>query len=82
MSNKDGSVIATGELGFHPAVHVWNSRTLESLSVIKGLHTAGVHLLTFTNDDRMLVTCGLTQPSACIIYEWATGEIVISTAVD
>lgn len=29
----------------------------------------------------MLVTCGLTKPSACIIYEWATGEIVISTAI-
>lgn len=29
----------------------------------------------------MLVTCGLTKPSACIIYEWATAEIIISTAI-
>ena len=29
----------------------------------------------------MLITCGLTKPSACIIYEWQTGEIIISTAV-
>ena len=29
----------------------------------------------------MLVTCGLTNPCACIIYEWETAEIVISTAI-
>ena len=29
----------------------------------------------------MLVTCGLTMPSACIIYQWDTAEIVISTAI-
>ena len=70
------------ELGAVPAVHVWHSRTLESLRVIKGIQSRGVHLLAFANADRMLVTCGLTAPSACIIYEWATGEIVISTAID
>lgn len=82
VSHKDGSILATGELGAVPAVHVWNSRTLESLRVIKGIQSRGVHLLAFANADRMLVTCGLTAPSACIIYEWATGEIVISTAID
>ena len=29
----------------------------------------------------MLVTCGLTSPSACIIFEWITGEIIISTSI-
>ena len=82
MSHRNGSIIATGEIGDGPAIHVWNSRTLESLNVIKGLHTYGVHLLAFTNDDSMIVSCGLTQPSACIVYDWNSGEIVISTALE
>ena len=49
--------------------------------MIKGIHSKGIHLLAFSQDDRMLVTCGLTKPSACIIYEWATAEIVISTSI-
>ena len=77
----DGSLVATGELGIMPAIHVWNSRTLESLQVIKGIHSKGIHLLAFSHDDRMIVSCGLTKPSACIIYEWETAEIVISTAI-
>ena len=49
--------------------------------MIKGVHSKGVHLMAFSHDDRMLVTCGLTNPCACIIYEWETAEIVISTAI-
>lgn len=37
--------------------------------------------MAFSQDDRMLVTCGLTMPSACIIYQWETAEIIISTAI-
>lgn len=60
VSHRNGSIIATGEIGDAPAIHIWNSRTLESLNIIKGLHTFGVHLLAFTNDDSMIVSCGLT----------------------
>ena len=82
VSHCNGSIVATGEIGDTPAIHIWNSRTLESLNIIKGLHTYGIHLLAFTNDDSMLVSCGLTQPSACIVYDWNSGEIVISTALE
>lgn len=37
--------------------------------------------MQFTYDNKYLVTCGLTNPSACIIYDWAQGEVVISTSI-
>lgn len=37
--------------------------------------------MQFTNDDKYLVTCGLNNPSACIIYDWQANEVVISTKV-
>jgi hypothetical protein len=55
--------------------------TLESVQILKGIHKAGVHLLAFTSDDKMLVSCGLNLLSAIIIYEWASGEVITSTAI-
>ena len=81
VSTLDGQYIASGELAINPAIHIWSSRTLESLSVIKGLHSQGVHLLQFTNDNKFLVTCGITNPSAVIIYDWNKNEVVISTSI-
>ena len=39
VSTLDGQYIASGELAINPCIHIWSSRTLESLSVIKGLHS-------------------------------------------
>lgn len=38
--------------------------------------------MAFTQDDKHLVTCGLNMPSAILIYEWQTGEIIISTSIN
>ena len=81
ISPLDGLIIATGELALNPAIHIWSRKSLESLAVIKGLHSMGVHMLSFTTDNKYLVTCGLTNPSAVIIYDWATSEVVISTSI-
>lgn len=40
-----------------------------------------MHLLQFTNDNKFLVTCGLNNPSAVIIYDWNNSEVVISTSI-
>lgn len=77
----DGRFVASGELALNPAIHIWSRRTLESLAVIRGLHSHGVHLLQFTNENKFLVTCGLTNPSAIIIYDWEKNEVVISTSI-
>ena len=29
----------------------------------------------------MLITCGLMSPSAILIYDWALGEVIVSTRV-
>lgn len=68
VSNIDGSLVASSELGKQPAVHIWNSHTLECHKVFKGIHTNGVHLLAFSNDDTMIMTCSLSSPSSVLIY--------------
>ena len=70
ISNESGDYIASGELGDTPAIHVWNSRTLENLAILSGIHRRGIHLIAFSKTDKFLVTCGLNKPSAVIIYDW------------
>ena len=38
VSNRDGCIIASGELASTPAIHVWDRKNLETYVVIKGLH--------------------------------------------
>lgn len=74
--------MATGEYSIvKPAVHIWNCRTLENVNVLQGIHQRGVHLLTFSSDDRFLLTCGLMNPSAVLIYDWAQGDVIVSTSI-
>lgn len=35
---KNASLVATGELALKPAIHIWDSNTLQNLGVIKGIH--------------------------------------------
>jgi WD40 repeat protein len=82
VSNSNGDIIATGELAVHrPEIHIWNSRSLKNINVIKGIHEKGIHLLAFSTDDRYLISCGLDNPSAVIINDWFEGTVIISTSV-
>ncbi len=33
---KDSSLVASGELGDDPSIHVWNIATLKNIGIIKG----------------------------------------------
>jgi hypothetical protein len=65
----------------YPKIHVWHSRTLDNCAVLKGLHKRGVHLLCFSNNDEYLISCGLTRPSAIIIYDWKNELVLVSISV-
>lgn len=82
ISNTTGDYVATGEYAaVKPSVHIWNCRTLENVNVLQGVHHRGVHLLSFSNDDRFLITCGLMNPSAILIYDWHEGTVIVSSSI-
>jgi microtubule-associated protein-like 5 len=82
VSNTSGDIVATGEFSsIKPAVHIWNSRTLDNVMVLDGIHQKGIHLLAFSSDDKYLITCGLQHPSAVLIYEWTSGAVMVSSRI-
>jgi WD40 repeat protein len=82
ICNSNGDLVATGELSaVKPAIHIWNSRTLQNIQVLAGVHQKGIHLIQFSSDDRFLMTCGLQNPSAVLIYDWYSGVVIISASI-
>ena len=81
ISNDDGSYIASGEIGQKPFIHVWNSRTLNNICILGGIHSEAVHSMSFTENDVYLVTAGLTTPSSIVVYDWKVGLPLQSTRV-
>ncbi len=41
-------LVATGQIGRDPAVHVWDASTLQTQSILKGEHSRGVCALGFS----------------------------------
>lgn len=82
ISNCTGDYVATGEYAaIKPSIHIWNCRTLENINVLQGVHHRGVHLLAFSKDDKFLITCGLMNPSAILIYDWRLGNVIVSSSI-
>ena len=81
VSNQSGDYIATGELGDTPKIHIWNSRTLENLIILSGIHKKGIHLMSFSKSDKYLISCGLKKPSAIVIYDWKNKTVLVSTTI-
>ena len=74
LCNLNGDYVATGDMCENkPSIHIWNSRTLENVNVLQGIHHSGIHLLAFSSDDKFVITCGLGDPSAILIYDWQSG---------
>lgn len=49
--------------------------------MLSGTHQKGIHLVQFSSDDRFLMTCGLQNPSAVLIYDWYSGVVIISASI-
>ena len=43
-------LIATGQVGRDPAIHIWNAVTMETLSILKGEHSRGVCAVDFSGN--------------------------------
>jgi hypothetical protein len=38
---QNGNIVASGQIGENPTIHIWNAQTQETLSVLSGKHKRG-----------------------------------------
>ncbi|PFX18604.1 Echinoderm microtubule-associated protein-like 6 [Stylophora pistillata] len=68
------NIVATGQIGTEPCVHVWDAMSKETLSVIHGFHTKGVCAVNFSCNGKLLVTVGIDAAHSIAVWKWAEGH--------
>ncbi|KAL6082312.1 hypothetical protein STEG23_021467, partial [Scotinomys teguina] len=57
--HPDKTLIATGQVGKEPYICVWDSYNVQTVSILKDVHTHGVACLAFDSDGQRLASVGL-----------------------
>lgn len=76
---KFKNIVATGQIGAEPCVHVWDAMSKETLSVIQGFHTKGVCAVGFSCNGKLLVTVGIDAGHSIAVWKWAEGSKLASS---
>ncbi|XP_076834021.1 echinoderm microtubule-associated protein-like 5 isoform X2 [Brachyhypopomus gauderio] len=71
--------VATGQVGKEPYICVWDSSTIQTVSILKEVHTHGVACLAFDLDGQCLVSVGLDSKNTICVWDWRRG-IILATA--
>ncbi|KAM3606890.1 uncharacterized protein V6R79_025142 [Siganus canaliculatus] len=69
-------LVATGQVGKDPYVCVWDSFSVQTVSLLRDGHTHGVACLAFSADGQRLASIGLDAKNTVCIWEWKRGKIL------
>ncbi|XP_012495852.1 PREDICTED: echinoderm microtubule-associated protein-like 5 [Propithecus coquereli] len=69
-------LVATGQVGKEPYICVWDSYTVQTISILKDVHTHGVACLAFDLDGQRLVSVGLDSKNAVCVWDWKRGKML------
>jgi hypothetical protein len=50
---KNGNIVASGQIGENPTIHIWEAQSRRTLSVLSGKHKRG-ELVFFPNKQKFL----------------------------
>ncbi|CAF0858738.1 unnamed protein product [Adineta steineri] len=73
-ASPDMSLVATGQIGRDPPVHVWDPITMQTSSILKGQHSRGISAVAFSNNGKWLASVGLDDYRTIVIWDWKKGE--------
>mmetsp|Transcript_11841 Transcript_11841/g.21676 ORF Transcript_11841/g.21676 Transcript_11841/m.21676 type:complete len:2327 (-) Transcript_11841:669-7649(-) len=78
--HPDGDIVATGERGDPPKIHVWESSSTRVLVTLRGLHRVGVSSLAFSpgSGGRWLISVGQDFEHTIALYNWQKREMVFA----
>ncbi|XP_040207585.1 echinoderm microtubule-associated protein-like 6 isoform X1 [Rana temporaria] len=74
--HPDRTLVATGQVGKDPYICIWDSYTVQTISILKDVHTHGVAGLAFDSDGQRLASVGLDAKNTVCIWDWQKGKIL------
>lgn len=72
----DGSLIATGCIGHHPKVAIWDAITCQTVQVIEEEQLYGVCGLAFSKSGKYLAVVNMDESHTVTVYNWRSNLVV------
>ncbi|KAJ8392415.1 hypothetical protein AAFF_G00075400 [Aldrovandia affinis] len=74
--HPDKVQVATGQVGKEPYICVWDTYGVQTVSILKDVHTHGVACLAFDADGQRLVSVGLDAKNTVCVWDWKKGRVL------
>ncbi|KAF3844802.1 hypothetical protein F7725_007965 [Dissostichus mawsoni] len=68
-------LVATGQVGKEPYICVWDSYTVQTVSILKDIHSHGIACLAFDLEGQCLVSVGLDSKNTICVWDWRKGKV-------
>ncbi|XP_043551898.1 echinoderm microtubule-associated protein-like 6 isoform X1 [Chiloscyllium plagiosum] len=75
---KYKNVVATGQIGTTPSIHVWDVITKQTLSILRCSHNKGVSYVNFSATGKLLLSVGVDPEHTITVWRWQEGVKVTS----
>uniref|UniRef100_A0A8B9KPM6 EMAP like 6 n=1 Tax=Astyanax mexicanus TaxID=7994 RepID=A0A8B9KPM6_ASTMX len=75
---KYKNIIATGQIGTTPSIHVWDAMSKQTLSILRCCHAKGVGYVNFSATGKLLVSVGIESEHTITVWRWQEGTKVTS----
>ncbi|CAF0889090.1 unnamed protein product [Brachionus calyciflorus] len=80
---KFKNIVATGQIGKSPTIHIWNALTKETQSILSGsTNSQGICSLDFSSNGKLLVSVALDDNYTISVWRWKEGSLVASASGD
>ncbi|XP_021423987.2 echinoderm microtubule-associated protein-like 6 [Oncorhynchus mykiss] len=74
--HPDKVQVATGQVGKDPYICVWDTYALQTVSILRDVHTHGVACLAFDIDGQRLASVGLDAKNTVCVWDWRKGRVL------
>ena len=78
--HPEKNYVATGEVGPHPLICVWDTTTMECMARITGVLTKGICQICFSNDGKYLAASAADDYHCIAVYEWEKCTLTAKSA--
>uniref|UniRef100_A0A3P8TGD9 EMAP like 6 n=1 Tax=Amphiprion percula TaxID=161767 RepID=A0A3P8TGD9_AMPPE len=72
---KYQNIIATGQIGFAPSIHVWDAMTKQTLSILRCSHAKGVGYVNFSATGKLLLSVGVEPEHTITVWRWQETKV-------
>ena len=74
LHSKFKNIVASGQIGNPPSIHVWDAVTKETKSILRGGHSRGVCSLDFSCTGKYIVSVDLADDHQIAVWRWQDGR--------